>query len=144
MHLPHSMHSLCIQWVQERPSIDLPAVKGGAKNVIIFTTVTFFSNLPTGEMAPNSTAIQVRVHVQSCNVCQASCTCTLYHDQVEEDRLALIDRHNHELLSRMHHIMHTTGRVDQHCQTTCILPYTLAGQSSMQHMHIRAKHKQFI
>lgn len=36
--------------------------------------------------------------------------------QVEEDRLAVIDRHNHELLSRMHHIMHTTGRVDHRNQ----------------------------
>jgi len=34
----------------------------------------------------------------------------------EEDRLGLIDHHNRELLSRMHHIMHTTGRVDHRNQ----------------------------
>jgi hypothetical protein len=32
--------------------------------------------------------------------------------QLEEDKLALIQRHNHQLLEKMNNIMHTTGRVD--------------------------------
>lgn len=32
--------------------------------------------------------------------------------KVEEDRQTTIDRHNRELLTRMHHIMTTTGRVE--------------------------------
>ena len=32
--------------------------------------------------------------------------------QLEEDRLMTIQHHNHQLLTRMNQIMHTTGRVD--------------------------------
>lgn len=36
----------------------------------------------------------------------------LRRQREEEDRMVTIQRHNNELLSRMHHIMHTTGRIE--------------------------------
>ena len=66
------------------------------------------------------------VHIKQNLRKQRVCTCfvlsyafpllSLHFLKVEEDRLGLIDHHNRELLSRMHHIMHTTGRVDHRNQ----------------------------
>lgn len=42
---------------------------------------------------------------------QPSCV-YLFYSQIEHDRQVVIQRHNAQLLGRMHTIMHTTGRVD--------------------------------